>query len=325
MTRILVTGAGGFIGRGLLPRLAAGGYDVRAASRQPGNPPAESISVGPIGPDTDWAAALDGIDAVVHLAARVHVTRDDSGDPLAAFRQVNAAGTARLARQAVEAGVRRFVLVSSVKAAAETSPGRPLRETDPARPRTPYGISKWEGEQALRAEAGRMEAIVLRPPLVYGPGVGANFRALLRLVDAGLPLPLGSVGNRRSLIARANLVDAIVASLVASGAAGGTFYVADGPPLSTPALVRKLAAALGRPARLFSAPIPLIANLARLLGRADAAASLLSSLEIDDAAFRAAAGWRPPLEQGTALREVAAWYKAARTGTEKIPAPVERQ
>lgn len=313
MSRILVTGAGGFVGRGLLPRLVADGHMIRAAVRSPSDLPVETIQTAPVGADTDWRRALDGIDAVIHLAARVHVLNEGSGDPLAAFRAVNAAGTARLAEQAVQAGVRRFVLLSSVKAAAETDPGRALTEADPPLPRTPYGISKWEGEQALAAaSAGVMESVILRPPLVYGPGVGANFRALLRLVDSGMPLPLGSIRNRRSLIARDNLVDAIALSLAAPGAAGKVFYVADGPAISTPALIRALAAALERNARLLPAPAALLSGLARLAGRADAAESLLDSLAIDDSAFRAATGWRPPITRDAAFRAVAAWYRSAR-------------
>ena len=191
---ILVTGATGFVGRGLVAHLRSLGIPVRAAVRA-----GEDVAVGDIGPDTDWSHALEGVDSVVHLAGRAHVMARER-DALAQFRRVNTAGTERLARQAEAAGVRRFVLLSSVKAAADTTGEHALLETDPASPRTPYGISKLEGEQALWAEVRRTEAVVLRPPLVYGPGVKANFRALLRLVDSGLPLPLGAVSNRRSVI-----------------------------------------------------------------------------------------------------------------------------
>jgi nucleoside-diphosphate-sugar epimerase len=214
-------------------------------------------------------------------------------------------------------------LVSSVKAAGETNPGRPLRESDAAAPQTSYGISKREGEQALRDAARRMEFVVLRPPLVYGPGVGANFRALMRLIDSGMPLPFGAVRNRRSLIARANLVDAIMTALVVPRAAGGTFYVTDGPPFSTPALIRALAVALDRPARLFALPLGILTSFARFAGRAEAADSLLGSLEVDDSAFRDLTGWRPPLEQAAAFRDVADWYRATRNGTGESPVPNE--
>ena len=304
MSLVLVTGSSGFVGTGLLPRLLRDGHEIRPNARRSGGLE--------LGPDTDWSRVLDGVDAVIHLAARVHVTREHAADPLAAFRRANAAGTAQLAAQAETAGVRRFVLVSSVKAAAETSSGRKLVEANPAAPRTPYGISKREGELALLAEARRMETVILRPPLVYGPGVGANFRALLRLVASGLPLPLGSVRNARSLIARDNLVDAIAVGLSAPGVAGGTYYVAEGEPLSTPDLVRALAAALGRPARLLGFPVGALTIAGRLVGRSDEAESLLGSLEVDASAFRAAASWSPPVRQDVAFRDVAEWFKMAR-------------
>ncbi len=306
---ILVTGATGFVGRRLVPRLIADGYAVRSAVRRAEG--SAAAVMGDIGPDTDWSRALEGIDSVVHLAGRAHVLKREA-DALAAFRLVNAAGTARLAEQAERAGVRRFVLISSVKAAADTSGAQGLVETDPPHPGTPYGISKLEGERALLSTARLMEAVVLRPPLVYGPGVKANFLALLRLVHSGIPLPLASVRNRRSLIALDDLVDAIVVALTATAVAGGIFYVADGPPLSTPELIRALAAALGRPARLFTFPPGLLATAASLLGRKEAADSLLGSLALDDKAFRTATGWRPQVAQQAAFAQTASWYRGAR-------------
>ncbi len=309
--KLLVTGATGFVGRGLVERLRADGRLFRTALRAPTPGFDEFVAIGEIGPETDWSPALAGIDAVVHLAGRAHVLRRET-DALTAFRRVNAAGAARLVRQAAEAGVRRFVLVSSVKAAADISRGAPLTEADPAAPGTPYGFSKLEGERALAEVAGRMETVVLRPPLVYGPGVRANFLALLRLVDSGITLPLGSVRNQRSLIARDNLVDAILTAVDAPAASGGTFYVADGPPLSTPALIRALAAALGKPARLAPMPPVLLRLGARLAGRAEAADSLLDSLAVDDSAFRGRTGWRPLVRPDAAFAAVASWYRAAK-------------
>ena len=305
MSLILVTGADGFVGQALVSRLTQDGHEIRVNERRSGG---LSLRF-----DTDWSAVLDGVDAVVHLAARVHVTREKSADSLTAFREVNVAGTARLAAQAEAAGTRRFVFVSSVKAAAETSPGRKLVESDPAEPRTPYGVSKREGELALVAAARRMQTVVLRPPLVYGPGVGANFRALLRLIDSGLPLPLASLCNARSLIARDNLADAIATALDAPDAAGRTFYIADGAALSTADLIRALAVALGRPARLFGFPVGPLTAAAGFLGKAQAAESLLGSLEIDDCAFRTVTGWRPPLNRDEAFRLVADWWRSLRT------------
>lgn len=310
MSRILVTGATGFVGQGLLARLSAEGRAFRSAVRRAGIE-GDSTVVGEIGPDTDWTAAVDGVDTVVHLAGRAHIFGADT-DPLAQFRRVNAAGTARLASQAEQAGVRRFVLVSSVKAAADVGGWTPLTERDPPQPTTPYGVSKLEGERALLAAAGKMEAVILRPPLVYGPGVRANFYALLRLVDRGMPLPLASVRNLRSLIARENLADAIVTSLDAPGAAGGTFYVADGEAVSTPDLIRDLAIALGTRPRLVPFPSSLLRLGASVLGRAESADSLLGSLVVDDTAFRTATGWRPPVTAAEAFAGVAAWYKQAK-------------
>ncbi len=309
MTRILVTGANGFVGRRLVERLIAGGRHVRCAVRTLGSGPDEPVVVGNIGAETDWKAALAGIDAVVHLAGRAHIVRADK-NALALFRAVNADGTARLAEQAEREGIRRFVMISSVKAAAETCGPDALHESDPPKPHTPYGISKWEGEQALCAAARQMETVILRPPLVYGPGVRANFLSLLRLIDSGLLLPLGSVSNRRSLIALDNLVDAIVVALDAPGVAGGTFYVADGAPLSTPELIRRLARALGRPARLVPFPPALLSLAGSLLGYKESVDSLIGSLAIDDSAFRGAADWAPPVTTEMAFNELAAWYRA---------------
>jgi nucleoside-diphosphate-sugar epimerase len=303
---VLITGATGFVGQGLVAHLRGEGRRIRLAVREGGD--GDSVPTGEIGPDTDWSRALDGIDTVIHLAGRAHVMAKHR-DALAHFRRVNAAGTRRLAEQAEQAGVRRFVLISSVKAAADTTGEHAIQESEPANPRSPYGISKLEGEQALWDAARRMDAVVLRPPLVYGPGVRANFHALLRLVDSGLPLPLGGVRNRRSMIARDNLVSAIAAASTASGAPGKTFYVTEGPPLSTPTLIRDLARALGKPARLLSFSPVLVRALAVLAGRGEAADSLLGSLAVSGMAFRAATGWMPPVTQETAFEGVAGWYR----------------
>ena len=305
--RILVTGATGFVGRALVARLITERRALRAAVRRPAGLPDE-VLIGDIGPETDWRVALEGIDTVVHLAGRAHVLRKQQ-DALAAFRQVNAAGTGRLAVQAQAAGVRRFVLISSVKAAAESSGDRPLVEGDPPHPTTPYGISKLEGERALLAVAGRMETVILRPPLVYGPGVRANFLTLLKLVDDGVPLPLASVSNRRSLVALGNLADAILMAVDAPEAAGRTFYVTDGPPISTRDLVRALAVALGKEPILLPFPPALLRLAARLVGRREAADSLLGSLAVDDAAFRTLTGWRPPQTPERAFAAIALWYR----------------
>ena len=207
---VLVTGASGFVGRALCPHLAAQGFSVRRAVRRAQEPSADCVAVGNLSPRTDWTPALTGIEAVVHLAARVHVMRESSADPAAEFRRVNVEATAHLARSAAAAGVRRLVFLSSVK--VHGKPGeRPFTEADPPRPDDPYGMSKWEAEQEL-AQVGRatsMQWTVLRPPLVYGPGVKANFLSLMHAVTRGMPLPLGAIHNRRSLLYLGNLVDAI--------------------------------------------------------------------------------------------------------------------
>ena len=305
---VLITGATGFVGQGLTAYLSAEGRPLRLAVRAGEGD--GSVAVGDIGPDTDWGRALEGVDTVIHLAGRAHVAAKER-DALGQFRKVNAAGTRRLAEQAEQAGVRRFVLISSVKAAADTTGEHAIVETEPANPRTPYGISKLEGEQALWDAVRRMDAVVLRPPLVYGPGVRANFRALLRLVDSGLPLPLRSVENRRSVISRDNLVSAIAAAMTATGAPGKTFYVTDGPAISTPTMVRHLARGLGKPARLLSISPALITVLAALAGRRETADSLLGSLAVNGLAFRAATGWQPPVTQAAAFDDVAKWYRSS--------------
>lgn len=311
MTRILVTGASGFIGKGLIGQLNKAGYEIRAAIRAPRDFPGETTVVGDIGPDTDWSGALNGVAAIVHLAGLAHIAHPGK-NALADFRRVNAAGTALLAEQAEKAGVGRFVLVSSLKAAADESGIRDIVESDVPAPRTPYGISKLEGEGALKAAAHKMETVILRPPLVYGPGVRANFLTLLKLIDLGLPLPFGAVRNRRSLIARDNLIDAIAVSLAAPDAAGRIFYVSDGPPLSTPDLIRGLANALGKNAALWPFPPRWLAGVASLMGLGEASQSLLGSLAVDDSAFRAATGWTPPLTQEAAFADVGIWYKAVK-------------
>jgi nucleoside-diphosphate-sugar epimerase len=307
MTRILVTGASGFIGKALIGRLKAADYEIRAAVRVPQDLPVETVMVGDIGPDTDWSRALDGVAAIVHLAGLAHIAHPGK-NALADFRRINAAGTARLAEQAENADVTRFVLISSIKAAADESGALDIVESHVPAPRTPYGISKLEGEWALKAAAHKMETVILRPPLVYGPGVRANFLTLLKLIDLGLPLPLGAVRNRRSLIARDNVIDAIAFSLAAPNAAGGTFYVSDGAPLSTPDLIRGLAKALGKNAALWPFPPRLLAGAAGLVGKGEVAHSLLGSLAVNDSAFRADIGWAPPVTQEAAFSDVCAWY-----------------
>jgi UDP-glucose 4-epimerase len=260
--------------------------------------------VGEIGANTGWQRAVDGCDAVVHLAARVHVMRDSAADPLAAFRAVNVDGTLNLARQAAAAGVKRFVFLSSIKVNGEGSEV-PYLESDSPAPLDPYAISKWEAEQGLREIAAQtgMEVVILRPPLVYGPGVKANFARLIRAVERGWPLPLGAIDNRRSLLFLGNLVDAIRLCLEHPAAANRTYLLSDGEDVSSAELVRRLAKAMGKPARLLPVPAWAFGLAGRLLGRRQEVARLLGSLTVDSSAIRRELGWVPPytLDQGLAL------------------------
>lgn len=313
MTRVLVTGATGFVGQALCQDLTRRGWQLRAAIRNQSGLPAgcEPCVIGDIGPDTDWTEALDGVGGVVHLAARVHVMRERARDPLVAFRRINVEGTLHLAGAAIRAGVGRFVFLSSVKALGEKTPDGPWTDATPPKPVDPYGVSKWEAEAGLRemGERAGMDVVILRPPLVYGPGVKGNFRTLMGLIQRGVPLPIGGIGNRRSLIYLGNLVDAIEACLSHAAAAGQTYLVRDGEDLSTPELVHRLALALGRRPRMLPVPAAMLKLAASCLGRGAAAERLLGSLTIDDSRLRADLAWRPPFTVEQGLAQTARWYR----------------
>jgi len=261
MSVILITGATGFVGRGLCARLTAEERDVRCAVRQPSST-ANSVVVGDIGPDTSWELALNGVDTVVHLAARVHIMEDTADDPLAEFRRVNVVGTLNLARQAAAAGAKHFIFLSTVKVnGEETLPHpnplplgegmtHPFTEQDVPHPQDPYGVSKDEAEEGLRrlAEETGLAVVIIRPPLVYGPGVKGNFASMMRWMSKGIPLPLGSIHNQRSLVALDNLVDFIITCFDHPAAANQTFLVADGEDLSTTELLRRVGQAMNKPA-----------------------------------------------------------------------------
>lgn len=296
---ILVTGASGFIGRALIPVLTAdtlktGGGPVVAAPR-------DAV-----------LAALPGARTVIHLAARVHVMRETEADPLRAFRTVNFEFTRTLAEAAASGGVQRFIFVSTAKVNGESTTGRPFRSSDIPQPSDPYALSKWEAEQELAriAATSGMEVVILRPPLVYGPEVKGNFLSLLKICRLAPPLPLAAIANRRSLLYRGNFVDAI-RTVTRAPVRGGcqTYLLRDGRDLSTPELLRALAAALGRPSRLFPVPPRLLYAAAVLLGKKGVAQRLFDSLAVDDQPFRDRFAWTPPHSVEEGLAATAEWFR----------------
>ena len=311
---MLVTGATGFVGRAVVAMAARRGREVRGAARHALETKiagTESIIIPGLGADTDWNRALEGVDVIVHTAARVHVMRDKATNPLAAFRGVNVEGTLKLARDAAARGVRRFVFVSTVKVNGErTREGHPFRPDEAPAPEGPYAVSKLEAEQGLQriAKECALEVVVVRPPLVYGPGVRANFLGLIRAVDRGIPLPLAAVTSRRSLIGLTNLVDFLLVVATDPRAANETFLVSDGEDLTIGELVQRLGGALGRRARLVPVPPWILRSAAMLAGKRDIARRLLDSLQVDSTKAAEFVDWAPPLSIDDELKQtVAAW------------------
>lgn len=323
MEKILITGATGFVGRKLCEVLKARGYFVRGAIRS--NAAVSDcitgkqisfllddvVVVGDIGPQTDWDQSLKGIDVVIHLAARVHIMQEMSSDPALAFRLVNVMGTEKVAKMAAKSGVKRFIYISSISIHGNSTDSKAYIENDKPSPYGPYALSKWEAEvslQRISKETG-LDLVIVRPPLVYGPGVGGNFFMLMRWIDRGLPLPMGSVHNLRSFVGIENLVDLIVLCVTSQQAKGETFLVSDGEDLSTPDLIRRAAKMLGKRARLISVPVGLMRGVAKLIGKEDVLNRLCNYLQVNSDKARNLLGWYPqvPLDEG--LLKTARWYR----------------
>lgn len=308
---VLVTGATGLVGAAVCDALARAGYRVRRALRSAGVIGRDDVVVGDIHGGTDWSEALRDVHSIVHLAARTHVMKRTPQDE-AEYHRVNVDGTRRLAEQAIAARVRRFVFLSSVKVNGEATYGRPFRETDTPCPEDPYGRTKRDAEDLLmrRGREQPIEIVVLRSPLVYGAGVKGNFERLMRAVAAGVPLPLGAVQNRRSLIYVGNLADAIVAAIEKPQAPGRTYLVSDGEDMSTPELVRAVARALHAKPRLVTCPLALLKFAAMCMGKSAELARLTDSLCIDSTRIRNELGWTPPYSVTEGLSDTARWYHA---------------
>lgn len=308
MTKVLITGATGFVGGEVARRLNIDGVSVIAPVRNPsscGLLPMEMPVIGNLDGETKWNTALRNVDIVVHCAARAHVTKDEFPDPLAEYRLVNVEGTLNLARQAVKAGIKRFVYISSIKVNGErTLKNSPFSADDACAPEDPYGISKMEAEKGLQdlsIETG-LEVVIIRPPLVYGAGVKGNFARMAELVSKEVPLPLGSVDNRRTLVAIDNLVDLIITCIWHPKASNQVFMAGDGEDLSTTELLHRLSKAMGKRSRLLPIPPKLLMLGATLLGRRSIAQRLLGSLQVDISKARELLGWNPPVTVDEGLK-----------------------
>lgn len=312
--KILVTGGSGFIGGTLIAHLSRAGHQVIATSRDPNFTisGATTRQVGELGSNTDWTPALEGIEAVVHLAARVHVMADKAADPLAENRTINTDGTTRLAEQGAAAGVKHFIFLSTIKVHGEQTPATPFVAHDTPQPNDPYAIAKLEAEQALLeiAHGTDMRVHIIRPPLVYGPGVGGNFLSLLKLCTKGLPLPLASIDNRRSLIYVGNLVSLITCLLDQPQAPGRVYLCKDGEDISTPELLRRVAGTLGENLAIWRCPVLALRLAGVLLGKSAAISRLGGSLVVDDLQTRNDLNWTPPFSMIQGLQETADWFKS---------------
>lgn len=312
--KVLLTGVTGFIGNELAQRLksfvdtSSSQSVVSVAIRNLRKlPDYTEFLVSDITAETDWSDALVNQNLIIHTAARTHIMKDEVTDPLAEYRKVNVEGTLNLARQSAEAGVKRFIFISSIKVNGEQTPiGQPFGANDDPAPEDPYGVSKLEAEQGLQklaVESG-MEIVIIRPPLVYGPGVKGNFANMLKQVDKGLPLPLGAINNKRTLVALDNLVDLIITCIEHPAAANQVFLAGDGEDVSTTELLRAVAKAMGKPSRLVPVPAGLLMLGATLLGKRAVAERLLGSLQVDISKARDMLGWRPVVTMEEQLRKM---------------------
>lgn len=314
MSRVLITGACGFVGSALCRELRGWGHLLSGTTRDPARKQGGDGTPLYVIPDmdgaTDWSRAVSGADVVIHLAARTHITGGAGAKALDLYRQTNVEGSRALAEAAAAAGVRQFVFLSSIKAAGERSGGEGLAErTEPA-PEDAYGLSKLEAEKAVQAAAGgRMSLTILRPPLIYGPGVRANFLQLLDACEARRPLPLAGIENRRSLVFVGNLAHAVAECIDRPEAAEGIFHIADSEPISTTGLIRAIGRALGRRQRLFPVPKAVLRIGGSITARRSAVDRLLGSLVVDGSRFRSALRWTPPYDFESGLAETADWYR----------------
>ena len=300
--KVLVTGANGFVGQNLSNQLEAGGHDVIRAVRKKTD--SQETSVGNIGADTDWLDKLYDVECVIHCAARVHVMKEMHAEALAAYRSVNLDGTRRLAEQAAQSGVRRFIYLSTIKVNGEqTELAKPFSVSDAVAPVDSYAISKWEAEQALFeiSRSTGLEVVILRPPLVYGPGVKGNFFSLVSLISKGIPLPLGAIDNKRSLVGLDNLLDLIIRCINHPAAVGQVFLVSDGQDLSTPELISYLAESMGKKIWLIPVPKTYLLLLGKMTGRLSQVQRLVGSLQVDITKTCELLDWTPPLSVSEGL------------------------
>lgn len=315
--KVLITGANGFVGQAVCQHLLEAQFNIRKALRRALDKQSNEDCqiVGDINARTDWSKALVKIDSIVHLAARVHVMNDSSADPLSEFRKVNVEGTVNLAQQAARANVRRFIFISSIKVNGEKTEGKYFTENDEPAPQDPYGISKFEAEQELRriARETGLEVVILRPPLIYGPSVKANFYQLMNAIYRGWPLPLGKVNNQRSLLYVNTFANAIKTCLTHPNANGKTFLVSDEKSLSTAELIVALGRFLRSTPRLFNIPVSWMRFGGSLLGKAATVDRLTSSLVVDSNKIRQELSWDSPYNFDTGIQKTAEWFLASKS------------